>query len=141
MHNSLEFTVFPRTFVLRNLWTMIINANTLRAMNAMIQHRPEVDVGTIEATEAKIDALRDSLDETKKDVRELRVEINSLRDKVDRIHGEMHAGFAALHQSIAGVQASVAELRATMKTMVWAVSVVGMLAMIFFTAGKALHWF
>jgi peptidoglycan hydrolase CwlO-like protein len=123
----------------------------------------EVDVGTIEATDAKIDALHSSLGEVKGDVRELRADIHSLRDKVDKNHSEMHAGFTALRESIAGVQAStqtgiaslqastqtsiaslqvsVAGLRATMKTMFWSVGAVGMLATIFFTAGRALHWF
>lgn len=164
-------------------------------MNAVLQKRNnEVDVGTIEATEAKIDALRDS-------------DLKSLRDKVDKIQSEMHTGFAALRESIAavqaelqtsiasvqttlqanvagvqtslqtsiaavqtslqtniaamqtslqaniagvqtslqtsvaGLQASVAELRGMMKTMVWAIGLLGMAATIFFTAGKALHWF
>jgi polyhydroxyalkanoate synthesis regulator phasin len=121
-------------------------------MNAVMQHRDEVGVGNVGATEAKIDALRDTLDETKQDVRELRGEIHSLRDKVDRNHGEMHAGFAALRKTMddmgatlrsdmAAVQQSVAGLRATLRTVLWGVTAVGMLAMIFFAAGKALHWF
>jgi hypothetical protein len=61
----------------------------------------EVDVGNIEATEVKIDALRDSLDEVKRDVRELRADLHSLRDKVDKHYSEMHAGFAALRESSA----------------------------------------
>jgi hypothetical protein len=76
-------------------------------------------------------ALRESIAGVQADAR---ADLNSLR-------GEMHAGFAALRESAASIQASVAELRATMKTLFWAVSVVGMLATIFFTAGKALHWF
>ena len=91
-------------------------------------------MGTLEATEAKIDALRDSVDEVKKDVRELRADVSSLREKVDKHHSDMLTGFAALRESIA-------ELRATMRTMFWAIGVLGMLATIFFTAGKALHWF
>jgi uncharacterized protein involved in exopolysaccharide biosynthesis len=133
-------------------------------MNAVLRKRnSEVDVGNAEATEAKIDALRSSLDEVKEDVRELRTDIHSLRDKIVKNYSEMHAGFAALRESIADLQASmqssiaglqasmqsnvaglhmsVAELRATMKTVFWAIGVVGMLATIFFTAGKALHWF
>src|SRR5262245_48177107 len=132
-------------------------------MNAVIQHRDEVDVPNVEATEAKIDALRDSLDETKQDVRELRGEIRSLSDKVDRHHGEMHAGFAALRKTmddmgaslraeiagvqtslrtdIAAIQQSVAGLRATLKTVFWGIGAVSTLAMIFFAAGKALKWF
>lgn len=132
-------------------------------MNAVIQHREEVDVGNAEATEAKIDGLRDSLDETKQDIRELRGEIRSLSDKVDRHHGESHAGFAALRKTmddmgaslraeitgiqtslrtdIAALQQSVAGLRETLKTMFWCVGAAGMLATLFFAAGKALHWF
>lgn len=116
-----------------------------------------------EATDAKIDALNDSLAEVKKDVRELRgdlsdlrtevrADINSLNKKVDdnykslldligRNYSEMHAGFASLRESIAGVQASVAGLQATVNTAVRAVGLIGMLAVVFFTAGKALHWF
>ena len=120
-------------------------------------------MGNVEATEARIDGLRDSLDETKQDVRELRGEIRSLSDKVDRHQGEMHAGFAALRKTmddmgaslraeiagvqtglrsdIAAIQQSVAGLRATLKTVSWGVTAVGMLATIFSAAGKALHWF
>lgn len=96
-------------------------------MNAMIRPISEVDVSSIETIEAKLDGLRGSLDETKEDVRELRADVKSIR-------GEMNSGFATVRESIA-------ELRATMKTAFWAMSVVGMLATIFFTAGKALHWF
>jgi uncharacterized protein involved in exopolysaccharide biosynthesis len=78
-----------------------------RTMNAVIQHRDEVDVPNVEATEAKIDGLRGSLDETKQDVRELRGEIRSLSEKVDRHHGEMHAGFAALRKTMDDMSASL----------------------------------
>jgi uncharacterized protein involved in exopolysaccharide biosynthesis len=151
-------------------------------MSSMLRQRKnEVDVGSNEATEAKIDALGDRLDDMKEDARGLRADVNSLRDKLDKYYGEMHAGFAALRESIVGVQtgvqtnitslqanvqasitslqasvqtsitslqgsvaslqASVAELRATMKTMFWAIGIVGMLATIFLTAAKVLHWF
>ena len=104
-------------------------------MNAALRKRSnEVDVGNVEATDAKMDALRSSLDEVTEDAGELRADIKS-------VHSEMHAGFAALRESIVGMQASVAALRGTMKTMFWSVGAVGMLVTIFFAAGKALHWF
>src|SRR4029079_1605336 len=85
---------------------------TLASMNAVIQHRDEVDVPNAEATEAKIDGLRDSLDETKQDIRELRGQIHSLSERVDRHHAEMHAGFAALRKTMDDMDASIrAEIR------------------------------
>jgi uncharacterized protein involved in exopolysaccharide biosynthesis len=119
-------------------------------MNAALQQRKnEVDVGTIEATEAKIDALRDSLDEVKADVRELRTEMHAgfaaLRESIASVHASMQESIAnvraSTQESIASVRASVAALEGMMKATFWAVGVVGMLATIFFTAGKALHWF
>lgn len=120
-------------------------------------------MASAETLDIKIDALGTGVDELKKDAREFRSELGALRskvdtdigtlrnkvdsdvgavrDRVDGLRGEMHAGFAALRDSVASVQASIESLRATLKTVGWAVSVVGMLAIIFFTAGKSLHWF
>ena len=86
-------------------------------MNAVLRRKErEVEVASIETTDAKLDALRNSLDEVKKDVRELRTDVG-------------------------GLQTNVAGVQAMMKTAVWAVGVISALAMVFLTAGKALHWF
>lgn len=53
----------------------------------------------------------------------------------------MHAGFAGLRTDISDLKASVADLRATIRTMLLALGVLGMLATLFLTAGKALKWF
>jgi hypothetical protein len=114
---------------------MDVLSERLAVMNAVLRKRnAEINVGNVEATDVRIDALRAGLDEVKKDIREFRADFRSLVDKIDRIHGEMHAGFAAMRESIA-------DLRATMRTMFWAVGIVGTLAMVFLTAGRALHWF
>jgi len=135
------------------------NTEATEAKIDALRDRVEETKQDVRELRVEVRSVRDSLDETKQDVRELRVEVHSTRDKIDKLRDEMHAGFAALRESIVGtqsgvqtsitslqanvtnLQASIAELRATMKTAFWAVSVVGMLSMIFFTAGKALHWF
>ena len=73
----------------------------------------EVEVGNVEATEAKIDALR---------------------TKVDDMH-------ASTHKSLADLQANIAALHATVKTMGRALSLGTALLVVFFSAGKALNWF
>jgi hypothetical protein len=77
-----------------------------------------------DSTQQSIASLRDSTQQS----------IASLRDSTQQ-------SIAGLQASIASVQASVEALRATVKTIGWGISVAGMLAVIFFTAGKSLHWF
>ena len=136
--------------------------NTVRRLTAY-----EVDVAYAETTDAKIDALRSDVDEVKQDLRELRAEVkadvrelrdglSSLRDKVDKnyaemqtgfaaIRGEMQAGFTAIrsetHTGFAEMRESIAELRATVRTVFAVLTLVVTLAVLFFTAGTALHWF
>jgi uncharacterized protein involved in exopolysaccharide biosynthesis len=109
----------------------------------------EVDVGNVEATDVKIDALRAGLDEVKRDVRELRAEMHAgfaaLRESIATLQANTQSSIATLQastqSSIATLQASVAGLQGMMKATFWAIGVLGMVATVFFTAGKALHWF